>query len=152
MCREVIHSFIEAGMLRNFDARSFSIVPKDVLSSFWQKTKKDTFACIWLEFCTAFTMRTNPDSTAKGTEIREVVWPMMDHFKWRMFLIPRGKAVIDAQPVVESIRPKLDIKICTSEKSTDSIGHGLMTTFYRAILVGGVGASRTNFIADNSQS
>ena len=48
------------------------------------------------------------------------------------------KGVLDADVVMEGVRPELDVKIGTVEHSAESIGNGKMSTFNRTVLIGAV--------------
>ena len=72
--REVGESLIKYAINSNFTSLRFNVIPDDMSCGVRDITKEDTFSSfffepIYLEFCSA-----DPNSTAKSTEILEVVF------------------------------------------------------------------------------
>ena len=66
-------------------------------------------------------------------------------------MVTGREGIIDPEPSVKSIGPKMDGKVRTKEKATDTIGNGKMTTLDGAVLMGRVGTGRTKGVTYRSK-
>ena len=134
-------------MVSNFDALGFNIISKKIFERAGQKTKKDAFARMVLEFTPTGSWWFNPNATTKRAECSKVWLGSMAAFVCRGGIVLARKGILDAQVVMEGIGPKAGVKASTREHSVESITNGLIGAFDRSILVGTVGSSSANGIA-----
>lgn len=62
-------------------------------------------------------------------------------------MVARWERIINAKPMLEGIRPEMNVKIGSSEHSSHRIGDKKVASFNRTILIRSVGTSGTNVIS-----
>ena len=95
-------------MFRYFDIVRFGVVLQNVLGCIGDERQENAFARIRLEFCIAATRGAHPDLASEGAESGEVVSLTCGHLEWRLLASTRGNHILDAQEMMECIRPELD--------------------------------------------
>jgi len=85
---------------------------------------------------------------------REVVLLSGDHEMWGVFLVLGWKVVVNAQPMMKGMRPKIHGEICPKKHGTNCVSNCTMPTFQgviAVILVRRVSNSGTNVTAKLSK-
>jgi len=70
---------------------------------------------------------------------------------WGVFLVLGWEAVVNAQPMMEGIRPEFHREICSKKHGANCVSNHTMSTFHGAILIGRISTSGTNVIAEPSE-
>ena len=78
---DVFHTLVKVDMAINLDATGFWAVPKNVVGGGGEEAKEDAFLGVGMEFGSAMTRRTDPNTAAKGAETSEVVLFTSGKFK-----------------------------------------------------------------------
>ncbi len=145
--QEVIHPLIETNMGGNLDTTGFTIKPEEILGRIREKTKEDAFPRIGMQLVRAAARGPDPDTTAESPEAGKVLTFGGGKCDGRRCLILGGReGITEAEVMMEGIRPKTGIEICTKEHGAESISNRKVGTLHRAILMRGVSTSWSNSI------
>jgi len=87
------------------------------------------------------------NSTPKYTKIAKIGLLTGTHLERGSRLVTMHSNVVEAKKVMKSIGPELRRKSSTAKHGANGITNGLMGTFARTILMGGVGSSRFDCIS-----
>ena len=69
---EVVHTFIKASMRCDLDAFCRFIAPQDIASGTRDEAKEDAFSGVWFELGLFATRRSNLNTAAESSEVREI--------------------------------------------------------------------------------
>jgi hypothetical protein len=138
--REVIHTFIKAGVESNFDAFGINIKPQYVFEGVRQISQENSLASMIGEASGTLAGRANPDSTTKRSELGEVGFRVMESLIGRG-LVVLGKGILEPKKRLESIGPKSRIEVSAVQHGTEGVTNSLVGPFDGAILVGCIGTS-----------
>ena len=104
---KVIHSLFKSYILGYFDTVGLRIIPHDVLSHVGKESKEYSFERFGLHLGCAASWGPDSYSTTKGSEPTEVVLLLSSQEMRRVFLITRWDRVVNAEPMMECVRPEL---------------------------------------------
>ena len=139
--RKIIHAFVKTGVAGKFDTFSVGVIPENILGGIGYKAKENAFACAWFQFGFGEARRTDPDTAAKGAESCKVFFLARGEFVRGESLVLGRESILDANVMVECIRPEARIKAGTDEEGTEGVGHSKVGAFNRTVLMGSVSAS-----------
>ncbi|KAG7350885.1 hypothetical protein IV203_010245 [Nitzschia inconspicua] len=136
--RKVIQALIEGTMFGDFHLISVNIVPEGILARIWEKSKENTFACVWKELRTATTRGADPHTTTKSAEASEILFRTTKDLKRGLDLVTGRGGICDREEMMEGMGPKAKFMTGTKQHCPQSICNSEVGTFDRTVLVGSV--------------
>ncbi|KAG7353956.1 hypothetical protein IV203_003312 [Nitzschia inconspicua] len=122
--RKVIQALIEGSMFDNFHLISVNIVPEDILRPIREKSKENTFACVWKELRTATTGGGGGRTHTRQPKVRKPVKssfaPPRISKEDLTFVTERG-GICDTEEIMEGTGPKAKFKTGTKQHCPQSI-------------------------------
>jgi len=113
----------------------------------FEVAQEDAFTGMELQFTAAFARGTDPDATAKGTEVMEIFASIGGGFKGGDLLVGGvANGVMLSDIILESKGPETSVKIASSEFSTESVANMAMRALDETILMRGVRTSGKDII------
>ena len=103
---EIVHPFIEACMGGSLDSRTAKVeVVHDLQGT--RIAEKNAKAGVWNNTTVSSSRRTNVDATSKRSKLHQVGERGPTHFIWARRSITVGNEIVEADEVVERIRPEV---------------------------------------------
>ena len=142
---KVVHTLVEAGVRGSFDQGAFNIVViKNREGS--RIAEEDAEAGVLNETAPTSGGRTHMNTAAEGSELGKIRLSAAAEHDGAGSPMTVGHDVVEADEVVERIRPKTGAQVGTGQHGTKGIADGLVWTFGRAVLAGGVGAGQLDLV------
>jgi hypothetical protein len=144
---QVVHGLVEGDMLSRLNCFGDSVIVQDILHGL-REPQKYPDTCIGDNLGrTARARGQSINSTPKYTKIAKIGLLTGTHLERGSRLVTMHSNVVEAKKVMKSIGPELRRKSSTAKHGANGVTNGLMGTFARTILVGGVRSSRFDRIS-----
>jgi hypothetical protein len=142
-----MHNLIKGNMLSHLDGFGNGVEIENVLHGLGVAEKNTNTGIRKKTVRTTRASRESINAATKDTKEAEVRLATKADLKGGSGTGTMDSYIVEAEVVMEGIRPESDRKIGTAKHGTKSIANGLMGTFTRTILVRRVGGSRFDAIA-----
>ena len=112
--RNIIESFVEYTVNCNFTSLRLDVIPNDILYGMCTISKENTFSIFVLEPFCVNSCNADPNSTAKSTEILEVVFLSYRQMNSGRTLSITKQCIVDTQNMKKGKGPVGNVKASTN--------------------------------------